>query len=398
MKNSSLSLFLEINNTELIFFVEEKDEQNNYKITNKQIIPIIGVDGDRDSVFDKIFPSIKENIYKIEQELNHTFKEIVLILENFEFTFLNLSGYKKLNGSQIMRENITYILNILKSYINEIEIKKKVLHIFNSKFCLDNKKIENLPIGLFGDFYSHELSLVLINSNDHKNINIIFENCNIKIKKILLKSFLKGAFISDKNLNTETFFSIKLNDHDSKIFYFENNSLKFEQNFKFGLDIILQDISKVLSLDKSIIKKILSKIDPKQKILGDELVEKEYFIGENFRKIKKKLIHQVALARIEEISDLILHRNINLKYYKESTKIIFLELSKNFNSESVKENLRSNFSMQGKFEVKLLDNLMSDNMLKTLNKLVHFGWKKEAIPTSQAKKSVISRFFDAIFS
>ena len=398
MKNSSLSLFLEINNTELIFFVEEKDEQNNYKITNKQIIPIIGVDGDRGSVFDKIFPSIKENIYKIEQELNHTFKEIVLILENFEFTFLNLSGYKKLNGSQIMRENITYILNILKSYINEIEIKKKVLHIFNSKFCLDNKKIENLPIGLFGDFYSHELSLVLINSNDHKNINIIFENCNIKIKKILLKSFLKGAFISDKNLNTETFFSIKLNDHDSKIFYFENNSLKFEQNFEFGLDIILQDISKVLSLDKSIIKKILSKIDPKQKILGDELVEKEYFIGENFRKIKKKLINQVALARIEEISDLILHRNINLKYYKESTKIIFLELSKNFNSESVKENLRSNFSMQGKFEVKLLDNLMSDNMLKTLNKLVHFGWKKEAIPTSQAKKSVISRFFDAIFS
>ena len=208
MKNSSLSLFLEINNTELIFFVEEKDEQNNYKITNKQIIPIIGVDGDRGSVFDKIFPSIKENIYKIEQELNHTFKEIVLILENFEFTFLNLSGYKKLNGSQIMRENITYILNILKSYINEIEIKKKVLHIFNSKFCLDNKKIENLPIGLFGDFYSHELSLVLINSNDHKNINIIFENCNIKIKKILLKSFLKGAFISDKNLNTETFFQL----------------------------------------------------------------------------------------------------------------------------------------------------------------------------------------------
>ena len=42
----------------------------------------------------------------------------------------------------------------------------------------------------------------------------------------------------------------------------------------------------------------------------------------------KKLIHQVALARIEEISDLILHRNINLKYYKESTKIIFLELVK----------------------------------------------------------------------
>ena len=36
--------------------------------------------------------------------------------------------------------------------------KKKIFHIFNSKFFLDKKKIENLPIGLFGDFYSHELS------------------------------------------------------------------------------------------------------------------------------------------------------------------------------------------------------------------------------------------------
>ena len=45
---------------------------------------------------------------------------------------------------------------------------KTAIHIFNSKFCLDNKKVENLPIGLLGDFYSHELSLSLINTNDLK--------------------------------------------------------------------------------------------------------------------------------------------------------------------------------------------------------------------------------------
>ena len=81
-----------------------------------------------------------------------------------------------MNGSQILRENITYILNTLKSYINEIETKKNIIHIFNSKFYLDNKKIENLPIGLFGDFYSHELSFVLINSNDYKNLKKFLTN------------------------------------------------------------------------------------------------------------------------------------------------------------------------------------------------------------------------------
>ena len=32
---------------------------------------------------------------------------------------------------------------------NEVEPKKTILHIFNSRFLLDNKKVYNLPIGLF---------------------------------------------------------------------------------------------------------------------------------------------------------------------------------------------------------------------------------------------------------
>ena len=72
-----------------------------------------------------------------------------------------MSGFKKLNGTQILKENITYLLNSLKSIIDKTENKKNILHIFNSKYSLDKKEIENLPIGLF-DFYSQELSLSLI--------------------------------------------------------------------------------------------------------------------------------------------------------------------------------------------------------------------------------------------
>ena len=39
---------------------------------------------------------------------------------------------------------------------------KTILHIFNSKSILDGKETENLPIGLFGDFYNHELTSFLI--------------------------------------------------------------------------------------------------------------------------------------------------------------------------------------------------------------------------------------------
>ena len=54
---------------------------------------------------------IKKNVYTIEQKFNHTFNKITLILENFNPTFINLSGYKKLNWSQILKPLNTVFVN-----------------------------------------------------------------------------------------------------------------------------------------------------------------------------------------------------------------------------------------------------------------------------------------------
>ena len=64
--------------------------------------------------------------------------------------------------------------------------------------------------------------------------------------------------ISSSYKNKETFFLIKINDKNTKIFYFENNSLKFEQNFKFGKDIVINDISKITSLKFDEVRHIMS--------------------------------------------------------------------------------------------------------------------------------------------
>ena len=397
MKISSLTLYLEINNSKFNFFVLESDENNISKIIYELNTPLIGIQNNRISDLEKSFELIKQNIFFIEQKLNYTFKDIVVILENFNPSFINLAGFKKLNGSQVLRENITYILNTLKSYINEIYSNKEILHIFNSRFNLDSKKIENLPIGLFGDFYSHELSFILINLNDYKNLKNILDKCKLKIKKIILKSFIKGAHVSDKNPNIDTFFQIEINRNNSKIFYFENNSLKFEQNFKFGSDMILKDISKITSLKKDTIKKILNDIKFSEKTAEDELIEEKYFENNNYIKIKKKLIQEIVSARIDEILELMLFRNINLQYYNKNTKVIFFEFNDKSQPESLKEIYKIIFSKNNKIDINFLDNLSNENMINTTYKLVHYGWKKEAIPTTQFKKSLIARFFYAIF-
>ncbi len=393
-----LTLYLEINNTNYIFFVGNSDEQNNFKIVYKLEVPLKGIEDNRISDLENVYLTLKENIYLIEQNFNHTFKEVIIILDNFNPTFLNVSGYKKLNGTQILRENITYILNNLKSYINLIETKKNILHIFNSNFYLDNKKIDNLPIGLFGDFYSHELSFVLINSNDYKNLIQIFDKCSLKVEKILIKSFVKGAYINEINNNSETFFQIRIGKNNSKIFYFENNSLKFEQFFKFGTSIIVKDISKIISLETEVVELILKDIDFKDNLYDDEILEENFLKGKKFRKIKKKLIYDIAFARIYEISELLMFKNVNFKQCSEMTKMIFLEIDEGTKLKGLNKIFRKVFSKNDDFDINFQNNLPTEEILSTAHKLVHFGWKKEAIPISETKKTLIKRLFEAIFN
>ena len=58
---------------------------------------------------------------------------------------------------------------------------------------------------------------------------------------------MKGATVAENNKNIETFFHITIYKKNTKIFYFENNSLKYEQEFSFGSDIVAKDISKITS-------------------------------------------------------------------------------------------------------------------------------------------------------
>ena len=152
MEINSPTLFVEINNADYLFVVGDKNEQDDLKIIYKCIVPSQGFIDNKITNFDLVFSTIKKNIYLIEQKLNFTFQNVILIISNFDCSFINLTGFKKLNGSQILKENITYILNSMKASIDKIENEKTILHIFNLRFNLDQKKLENLPIGLSGNF------------------------------------------------------------------------------------------------------------------------------------------------------------------------------------------------------------------------------------------------------
>ena len=109
------------------------------------------------------------------------------------------------------------------------------------------------------------------------------------------------------------------------------------------------------------------------------------------------MIYDIILARLEEIAELVIFNNINFNYYNKNSRVIFLEIDSTLNLNGIKEIFKKVFSRNGVFELKEINDLSNDSMISTINQLVHFGWKKEAIPVTLSKKSILARFFDAIF-
>ena len=393
MQNINPVLFVEINELNYIFVAGIYDKNDNLKVVGKIITLNNGIDKNKFTNIDDASYTIKKNVELIENKLNYIFKDLTVIVDNFRCTCLNISGYKKLNGSQVLKENISYILNSLKSSITENEKKKTILHIFNSKSILDGKDLTNLPIGLFGDFYNHMLTFILIENNDLKNINQIFNKCNLKVKKIILKNFVEGTQLINQN-QIETFFKIKIGKESSNVSFFEKSSYIYEENFNFGTNIILKDISKICSLENETIKNILSdNLYQNININNNEFLEEKYFLDRSYRKIRKKLIFEIAKARIEEIIDIILKRNINSKSFRKDEIKTYI----NIQDEIIYNNFKSYFLKSLSSEPILMKSFDLDSLIDNVAKLSIYGWRKEAIPVIQTKKSLITRIFQSVF-
>ena len=183
MENKSHSLFIEFNSSNILFYAGKFDAENRFILEEKIIVNDQDFNKGKFLNINEISLNIKKNIRILEEKLNCVFTKVTLILENFKFYCINISGYKKLNGSQVLKENIAFILNSLKLSILENNKDKTIVHIFNSKSLLDGTRMKNIPIGLFGNFYNHELTFFLIEKNFYNNIKQLFKKNNIEIEK-----------------------------------------------------------------------------------------------------------------------------------------------------------------------------------------------------------------------
>ena len=387
-------LFIELNDKNFIFLIVKYDENFNYEIIDSHKAISKGVSEGRITDVNIVSQIISQYLKLIEKKNKVTIKSAIILSDQNNYDCINVSGYKNLGGSQILEEDISFILNNIKKNISENEKQKNLVHLFNSNFSLDGKCLQNLPIGIYGNFFNQHLTFFLIPENDYKNLKLSLNKSGINIEKIILKQFVSGINIINKK-KLEKFFILNVKKDSSSISQFENDSFVYLQNFKFGSDIVIKDVSKVCSLSFEKVKKIIEETQFTEN-LGEKFLDKEYF-DKNFRKISYDHINDIINARLEEIINIILKKNINLRYLDNKIFPIVILFEDSGILKSLKENLIN--TLKDNKLIFFPETTQDEHLTLCKNSADLFvkGWVKEAIPIIQTKKSIISRFFSSIF-
>ena len=400
MKLNEPYLITVLNDKKIIFFVISYDEQKDYKIIKNILINSEGIQNGRIIDIELLTKLIKKTINSIEDELNYFFSTVSVIINPNNVNCINISGYKKLNGSQVSKEDITYILNDIKTTITLNEDKHSLVHLFNSSFSLDSDNLENLPIGLFGEFYNQNMTFFLVNKNVLKNVKLIFNNCGLNIDRVILKPFVEGINFLKKNKNNKNFTVIKLENNRINISLFKNKSYVVAQDFNFGIDLIIKDISKLCSLTINEVETFLKEINLMVSLDNDieSYVDQNFFSKSPYRKIKHQLILDIITARLDELIEICYEKNSNLNYFRKNNDSIYIIIEKIEYFQNIKFALKNNKSINQEF---IFGKNEEDVSLLSLNgaaELVGKGWEKEAIPFHHSKKSIISTFFSRLFN
>ncbi len=118
------NLFVDINDDNFLVCVGEYDDELNFSILEKEKLSPSGFYKGKIVNLDTAVNNLKKIINKIEKKTNFLFSDVNLILNQTEIDCINVNGFKKLNGNQILPEDISYILNDIKTKIVESEKKK----------------------------------------------------------------------------------------------------------------------------------------------------------------------------------------------------------------------------------------------------------------------------------
>jgi len=377
------------------------------EILSYEIIKSEGIHNGTITNFSKALKTIRSCISYAEKKCGVLIKKSNVVLEQPEFLCTKFSKHKKINGGQIDKDDIEFLLKEAKKEANINDDRQSIIHIFNHNYIVDGKTFIEEPIDIYANSLRHEMTFVTMPKNNIKNINQVFIECEIEVERYISSTFaLAVKLLNSNDLNLGSVL-IDIGFEKISLGVFKNLALVHSITLPVGVNHITKDISKVCSLTLEESEIIKDKIDFSfnnfNELFSDNgYLKDNYFITSNFRKISKSLIVNIVKARLDEIFEIIkkeiftTESNLNFK-----TSIFITGGGSNLINL---DNYSSKFFGKNIKKVYEVSNNQSENKSEKYFtaclgalKIITEGWETEAIPETVNKNALKIGFFSKIF-
>ena len=269
--------------------------------------------------------SIRSCLIEAEKESKITLNKINVLIDPTEIITTRLTKSKKINGSKIEKNDISFLLKEAKKQVEQNNSRLSNIHIFNYKYVVDNKFFKNLPLDIYADQFNQENVFLSVPKNILKNISKVFNACDIEIDKFISCSYASGIYCFNQDQIDYGCGLVDIGYEKTSLAIFKDSSLIYTFSFPIGSNHITKDISRgcyLTETEAELIKKDVSITNNSNDELNENgFLSEKYFSETKFRKISSEFIKNIISARLDEILN---------KIFKE---ISFLQ------ADNIKQNL-----------------------------------------------------------
>ncbi len=350
---------------------------------------------------------IRSCIGDAEKKAGVSLKKINVVLEQPEFLCTKFSKNKKIDGSKIHKDDIDFLLKEGKKQVTLNDENQTIIHIFNHNYVVDGKVFIEEPIGVYANYLNHQMTFITMPTNNIKNINQVFANCDIEVERLISCIFAVGAKILNSNQIKFGSTIIDMGFEKTSLGIFKDLTLINSVTFPIGSNHITKDIAKVCSLSLEESESIKNKIDfsflnNKDIFDKNDNLKSTFFTNSSYRKISKSLILNIVKSRIEEILQII-KKQIIISGINITSEYNIILVGGGSNLLNVDRYYSTFFDSHIKKINKISKNedssVLDEKFISCLGaiKIIKDGWETEAIPepikSNSQKNSIFSKIF-----
>tara|TARA_B100001250_G_scaffold143055_1_gene122400 strand:+ start:438 stop:1148 length:711 start_codon:yes stop_codon:yes gene_type:complete len=166
------------------------DSDNKIVFFNKENININPIT--ENTNFEILEKLLEKNIKQIEKKINSFVNNISLMIDTASSLSVNISLMKKLDNKKIQKKDIKHLIQDAKQQIIMAYPEQSIVHIIVKKYVVNDLDYKFAPIDIACNKISLEIKFICFPKNLIKKIEILFNNFQITVNKIICTGYAKS--------------------------------------------------------------------------------------------------------------------------------------------------------------------------------------------------------------